>query len=361
MRQSVRHGLITLLLFGLTLSASAQAPAQPAKSATKAAVPARPPILDQVLATVNGEKITRGELINTLQAMGAQNADPEVMYKYGIDGIANKKLINQYLRKQPTLTVPEKDVDAEFADFEKQFKANGEDVHVALASHGVSVAEVREDFRDRLRFVKYLDAVATDPNLKKFVADNKDYYNKTQVQISHIQILVDAGAPAADKEKAKQKLLAIKQEIESGKITFANAANKYSEDDANKTSPRGGDIGYHSRRGIIEQFASVAFALPKGKISDPVETPYGYHLILVTDRKEGTPLDFEQSKVMVKGDYAADLQERIVVNERKTAKITVEPMPADLFPKAPPQTAPAAPGQPAKKAATPPPSTAAPK
>ena len=133
------------------------------------------------------------------------------------------------------------------------------------------------------------------------MAENKDVFNRTQVQASHIVLRVEPDAPAAEKEKAKQKLLAIKQEIDSGKITFADAANKYSEDDGNKSSPRGGDLGYFVRRGQFnEQFTAAAFALKKGSISDPVETPFGYHLILVTDRKEGTPIDFEQNKLLIR-------------------------------------------------------------
>jgi peptidyl-prolyl cis-trans isomerase C len=79
-----------------------------------------------------------------------------------------------------------------------------------------------------------------------------------------------------------------------------------------------------------------------GAISGPIETPYGVHLLMVTDRKEGTPVDFEQNKILIRNEYAADLHERIIATERKTAKIKIEPMPADFFPKnTPPPTSPA--------------------
>ena len=66
------------------------------------------------------------------------------IYKIGIEGLVNSKLVNQYLKKQPTLAVTEKEVDAEFADFEKKLKDDGQDIYVALASHGITVAQVRE-------------------------------------------------------------------------------------------------------------------------------------------------------------------------------------------------------------------------
>ena len=82
---------------------------------------------------------------------------------------------------------------------------------------------------------------------------------------------------------------------------------------------------------MIEEFAIPAFALKKGEISDPVETPYGLHLITVTDRKDGSPIDFEQNKPGVKRVFEADLQKNLLIAERKNAKIEIKPMPADLF------------------------------
>jgi hypothetical protein len=74
-------------------------------------------------------------------------------------------------------------------------------------------------------------------------------------------------------------------------------------------------------------------------ISDPVETPFGFHLIQVTDRKEGKPVDFEQNKPYILQEYGNELQRNVVNAERQKAKIEIKPMPKDLFP----QQAPAAP------------------
>ena len=368
MRQFVRSGLIASIVAGLAAVAGAQAPkaskpatpATPAGPTAKTATPSRNPILDQVLATVNGETITRDELYRMFNTTGVPPGaeNEQDIYRIGMEGIVNSKLVKQYLQKQPSLAVGDKDVDAEFADFEKKLKADGQDVHVALAQHGITVPQVRDEMKSALRWRKYLDAVATDANLKKYVADNKDVFNRTQVRASHIVLRVEPTASAADKEKAKQKLVAIKKEIDSGKITFADAANKYSEDDGNKSSPSGGDLGYFVRRGQFnDQFSTAAFNLKKGAVSDPVETPFGYHLILVTDRKDGTPVSFDEQKLLIRSEYASDVHERIVAAERKTADIKVKDMPADFFPKAPTPppggAAPADPGKAAPKAATP--------
>jgi peptidyl-prolyl cis-trans isomerase C len=162
--------------------------------------------------------------------------------------------------------------------------------------------------------------------------------------------------PQAEKEKAKQKLLQIKKDIEGGTITFAAAANKFSQDEAN-SGGAGGDLDYISlTMGYVEEFTNVAFKLKKGVISDPVETPFGFHLIQVTDRKDGKPVDFEQNKIYIMNEFGNELQKNVVNAERKRSKIDIKPMPKDLFP-APAAAAPSATGAetaPApKRAATP--------
>lgn len=377
MRQSVRSGLTAAIVVMFAAIAGAQAPsgtaqpkqkaAAPAPTAGKAAAkpaapPARPAILDQVLATVNGEPITRGDLINYLNNFGVPPGavSDEEMYSKGIEGLANFRLVNQYMTKQnPAVT--EKEIDGEYNGLAEALKKDGQDINVALASSGISAAQVREEMKKKLRWRNYVKNVATDAVLTKYVADNKDVFNRTQVRASHIVLRTEPNSTEADKAKMKQKLAGIKKEIDGNKISFADAANKYSEDEGNKVSPSGGDLGYFTRRGQFDpSFTAAAFALKKGSVSDPVETPFGYHLIQVTDRKEGEAVKFDQQKPLILNEYETDLQERIVNEMRKTAKIDVKPMPADLFPKAPqptqgPATEPGTgTGKAAPKAATPP-------
>lgn len=139
------------------------------------------------------------------------------------------------------------------------------------------------------------------------------------------------------------------------KITFAAAANKYSQDPAN-AGGAGGDLDYFTLdSGFVEEFANAAFKLKKGEVSEPIETPFGMHLIQVTDRKEGRLPDFEKVKPYLAQQFSMDLEKKIITEERKTAKVEVQPLPKDLFASEP--AAAAAPGAPG----VPPPGAAAPK
>jgi peptidyl-prolyl cis-trans isomerase C len=376
MRPIVRAEHLTMTLVGALAAilgtaahAQAQAPkpagaTAPGTAPAAKAAPARPANWSEPLATVNGEKITRGDVIDFLSRYELPPADREQIYHDVIETLINTRLVTQFLDRQK-IPVSEDRVNAEVSNFEKQLKSEGQSLAQALLESNKSMAEFRKELANRVRWIDYVKLKGTDAELRKYAEQHKDLLNGTQVRASHILLTVEPTASAAEKEKVRQKLLGIKRDIEAKKTTFADAANKFSQDPANtqqvdkQTVKAGGDIGYFGlKSGIVEEFGHAAFALKPGQISDPIETPYGYHLILVTDRKEGPKVDFEQNKPLIINDYAAELQKQILTAERQKAKVDIKPMPADIFPPAPPATAAPAPaagagagGAPAPKAA----------
>jgi parvulin-like peptidyl-prolyl isomerase len=360
MRQRLRTGLLAVLAMASTRAVVAQQPAPaggPAAPAAKAAQPPGPEVLNQTVATVNGQPITRGEVIEFLSQYPVPRGAENEAYQRAVDSIASIKLLDQFLTKQRVAVTP-KELDDEVASYERKMKAEeSRDLKTVLAESGHDIDWLKKKMVPYLAFNKYLNAVATDANLQKFAEQNKDLFTRAQVKASHIFIGVPPDATSEAKEAAKKKLAAIKAEIDSGKISFADAGNKYSEDDANKGSPNGGDLGYFLRKGaFLDSFSAKAFSMPVNQISEPFETEFGYHLIQVTDRKPGEPFDFAQQKPAVLNQYRMDLQERAISSEKKAAKIEIKPMPADLFPPAPaqpPATGAPAGETPATKAATP--------
>lgn len=336
--------------------ATARPPATAKAAATaRAPLPVRPPdsVLKQPMATVNGEVITRAELLQFLNRYQIPAGNERDAYRDAMDTLVNTHLINQFLTHLG-IPVSREKLSREIATLKTQLKQDGTDLPTQLLQNGLALDEVEKEYANRIRWVDYLNSRATDAELKKFAANRKDLFSGTQVKASHILLKVDPKADAAEKAKVRQKLLGIAKDVESKKMTFAEAANKYSEDPANSEGA-GGDVGYFTlNSGFIDEFANAAFAMKKGAISDPVETPYGYHLIQVTDRVEGKPLDFEQNKLFVKQMYAAELQKNLLLAQRKVAKIDVKPMPTDLFPPAQSETPAAAPAsRPAARPGTP--------
>ncbi|MGO9919648.1 MAG: peptidylprolyl isomerase [Isosphaeraceae bacterium] len=343
MRRTVNVSLLYLFALGLGVVAAkgqTQAEKAPAPSAGGAVPgvnrPAIPGANDVVAIVTNGsqtDKITKGEIIKFLSHYPAPRPeDRETVFNETLDALLNTKLITQFLARQ-NIAVPQEKVDEEIERLTQQLKADGQDLATALFQSNVSMNDIRKEREQLIRWSEYVKSKATEAALRRFYAEHRDLFSGTQIRASHILLKLDPNTSQAEKEKIRQKLASIKNEIEQRKLTFAEAANKYSEDPAN-AGGAGGDLDYFSlNSGYIEEFTDVAFKLKKGIISDVVETPFGFHLIQVTDRKEGKPVDFDQNKAAIINAFATELQKNVVIAERKTAKFDIKPLPQDLFPR----------------------------
>ena len=122
----------------------------------------------------------------------------------------------------------------------------------------------------------------TDADVQKYYAEHPGDFQKTaeaQAQVATWR----RTASAADYEEVRQLATEVKAEIVSGKRTFADAAAVYSEDGS---AQNGGDLGTFDRNRMVGPFSDAAFSLPVGQVSDPVQTPFGFHLIEVLERIE---------------------------------------------------------------------------
>ncbi len=142
----------------------------------------------------------------------------------------------------------------------------------------VSGIQIREsDFK---KFVN-----VSDNEIKEFLSDET---NKNRVQS-----IFDQRKPTLDRpeevkashillkgEDAEKKIADLKKK--ANKRNFASLAREHSE---GPSKSKGGDLGWFSKGRMVQEFEEVAFKLPVGKVSDPVKTQFGYHLILVNDKK----------------------------------------------------------------------------
>jgi len=204
---------------------------------------------------------------------------------------------------------------------------------VQMITAGVSVSEdeVREIYeRQTGRFVaEYMGAALADllPDWEPTDAEIQAHYEAHpgdywQAPQATARVVAWEVAPApSDYEEVRDLALEIKREIESGERTFAEAAAIYSEDGSAES---GGDLGTFDRNRMVAPFTEVAFSLPVGQISDPVQTQFGYHLIEVLGQEEEdgevarvharhillrvTPSEATRDAVY---EHAADFRERV--------------------------------------------------
>lgn len=107
-----------------------------------------------------------------------------------------------------------------------------------------------------------------------------------QVRARHILISVAEDASDADQQEALARAISITQRLRNGE-DFAALAEQFSEDPG--SAANGGDLGFFGRGRMVPEFEEAAFGLEIGEISDPVRSPFGYHIILVEERNPGDP------------------------------------------------------------------------
>lgn len=178
---------------------------------------------------------------------------------------------------------------AKMADL-KAYKMNVQFVHLdhnqMLKGFTISAADAEK-------------ALANAEFLKKaqdsFEKNKSDYAQEEEVHAQHILVQVKPGASPDDDKKAFEKAQDLAKKAATGDFGKLAAAN--SDDPGSKT--RNGDLGFFGRGRMVKEFEQVAFTAPVGKVMGPVKTPFGYHLIKVTEKKEAQEPNFDKQKVLV--------------------------------------------------------------
>jgi peptidyl-prolyl cis-trans isomerase C len=207
---------------------------------------------------------------------------------------------------------------------------------VAKAAEDKKV-ENDEDFKKRLAFARnrlLMDsllategkAATTDEAMKKVYDDaSKQITGEQEVHARHILV--------ATEDEAKE----VEEELKKG-ADFAELAKKKSKDPG---ASDGGDLGFFTKDQMVPEFSAVAFALEPGKISDPVKSQFGWHVIKVEEKRNRKAPDFDQVKSQIEtyvtrkaqADYVAKLREGAKIERMDEADATAA-KPADAKPDA---------------------------
>src|SRR6202795_1398347 len=177
--------------------------------------------------------------------------------------------------------------------------------------------ENNEDFKKRLAFTRnrlLMDsllategkAATTDDAMKKVYEDaSKQITGEQEVHARHILVETE--------DEAK----AIKAELDKG-ADFAELAKKKSKDPGVSD---GGDLGFFTKEQMVPEFSAVAFALEPGKISDPVKSQFGWHIIKVEEKRNRKAPDFDQVKGQIETYVTRKAQADYVAKLREAAKV----------------------------------------
>src|SRR5436305_1717428 len=184
--------------------------------------------------------------------------------------------------------------------------------------------EDSEEFKRRLAFTRsrlLMDsllanegkAATTDDAMKKVYDEaSKQIAGEQEVHARHILVETE--------DEAK----AIEDELKKG-ADFAELAKKKSKDPG---ASDGGDLGFFTKEQMVPEFSTVAFTLEPGKISDPVKSQFGWHIIKVEEKRSRKAPDFEQVKAQIEQYVTRKAQADYVAKLRAEAKVERMDQPA---------------------------------
>ncbi len=293
---------------------------------------------------VNNQNITKGQFEEAyknaakhsqLAQMGIDVPEDEdnLMYLMIKDRVVNevivKELINQELEKRQ-ITLNKDDVERERQKMIDKVGSK-EKFNEILKQNGISKEQFEKDLAQEIKMKKLVEIIhpvnISDAQAKSFYQKNVSKFKyPDKVRASHILI-------SANRVEIKQQLMTknktmndIEMNAEVQKIMeeryqkakkieaqLKNNPEKFEaiardESDDTMTAKNGGDIGFFAQKDMVKPFADVAFKQKPNTISGVVQTPYGFHIIKVTDRMAAGQQPYEKVKDQIKMFMAAQEQ-----------------------------------------------------
>ena len=229
------------------------------------------------IASVNGQKISKEEFDKKLESSQAG--------KGVLTQMIQADLIDQYAKDnkiQPT----DAEIDKKVNDVKARYP-NGQFDQI-VKQQGLSEADVRNIFRQQLILEK-----ALGPKTNVADADVRAYFNRSHAQLDKPEQVRARHILVPDLKTANE----VEAQLKKG-AKFEDLATKYSTDPASKA--KGGELGFFGHNQMVKPFDQAAFSMKVGQISEPVKSPFGYHIIQVEEKKPAVKATYENSKDQIK-------------------------------------------------------------
>lgn len=271
--------------------------------------------LDKIVAVVDNEIILQSELDFQASIFASQRQlDPNTpgLKEQLLNTMIEEKLI--YAKADlDSITVTEDEVnqriDYQINSFVQQYGsiANIEKIY------GMSIDRIKRELRDevrkslmsqRLQEKNFGKVQASRREVEEFFNTYKDSIGTIPEKVTIFHIFLNPKASEKLKKKFYDKALALLDSIKSGS-DFSELAKKYSDDPG--SAAQGGDLGFVKKGVFYPEFEEAAFKLNVGELSGVVESPVGFHIIQMLERR-GESINTRHILVKIKADESADLQ-----------------------------------------------------
>ena len=249
-----------------------------------------------VLAIVEGQKITQSDVMDTLKNLPPQmqHLPAKTLYPMVLEQLVNTKVIDAKLAKADM---------ADNAEVARRMKDAQEQIERAVFVEG----QIDKAYDQAETKKAYDEMVSKMPKVD-------------EVRASHILV---------KEEKTAKEII---KKLEDG-ADFADLAKQYSEDKSN--AGNGGDLGYFAKGDMVKSFGDAAFSMKKGEYTkEPVKTQFGYHVILVQDKRVRPAPTFKDVEPQLEAQEKRQILNDMVEKWRKDADVKLFDMDGNPLPKA---------------------------
>lgn len=246
--------------------------------------------LDEVVATVDGEAITSRDVLYLLDAeseFAAQALDDPAWLSTRkqqlLDSLIERKLLELAAARQG-IQVAEEEVDKAYLRLRAEYP--GEAFEELLSHQRLTPVELRGRLRLQLLTERlfarevYARIAVTDQEIATWLEGHPGLLVERPERVRASQIVV----------KSESEAKSILAELRAG-ASFAELATKHS---LSPDARVGGDLGWFAKGEMPPPFDEICFSLPPGRISDVVESPYGFHIVLVHEKENAERIDPEE-------------------------------------------------------------------
>lgn len=259
--------------------------------------------VDDILA--EARKITPDDKSDALRELALQQA-------------INRRLAAQRLAADG-YAVDEHEAKALLDELKRKLEAQKLTFDEFLQRHGFNELIVRRRLQWDVMWAQFLNNSATDEALEKFFDAHRREFDGTELRVSHILWPVKA-ADAAGLAMAVKQAEKVRASLRDGKLTFADAARRFS---AGPSRRHGGDLGFIPAHDLMsEAFSRAAFQLKTGEVSEPVVDSFGVHLITCTAEKPG-PRTWQDCRRELVAAFAREKFLELADGQRKRVEVKV--------------------------------------
>lgn len=271
----------------------------------------------KVAATVGQESVRIAEVdrLAAIATRGQSVADwaMPVIRAQVLEEIIARRLVLAYAR-QTGAAATDAEIRSALDALQQDLARRQKTLDEYLQEQSVTADDLHRQLAWNIVWDRYLARYVTEERLAVHFAAHRRQFDGTELLVSHILLQPENDAGAGDLVPLVEKAERIREEIVAEKLSFAEAAQRYS---SGPSAAEGGRLGWIGRRGpMVESFSRVAFELAAGEISPPVVTPFGVHLIRCDEIKPGTR-QLADVRREVEDSLARELLDRLAALERQ--------------------------------------------